>query len=368
MHAEVAEAVQGGGTTEAGAVQGSGTAEVGAVLGSGTAQALPRCVSSAETEAVDVDAMPKVKAAEGGGSQLLADAAGRICGGSAGVTGKMIAMEADAARLLAVAGAALPAGEVSVAPPKEAEAAEEECRARETEPAEAAWAYEENGVFPGRLFALDFTTSSEGQWEGKDGAAAAAAGVARCGVGGDGGGSTVGDARGSAAAGPRPVHSVVLVGLWDAVAAAGVDGGGTRRYGGNGFSVPEPTVMQRLQRGYVDGMHSVWAAVTHGITQDIHKVWGVNSGEGWQVVQMACTIRGPDLERDRSGNRKGGIIPLLCLSANPPCLPIALIYHKDIEDDARVVAMHQAAEIFEPETEMVYKYLQVKAGIESNLR
>eukprot|EP00955_Chlamydomonas_euryale_P000604 6726-Chlamydomonas_euryale.AAC.1 len=34
--------------------------------------------------------------------------------------------------------------------------------------------------------------------------------------------------------------------------------------------------------------------------------------------------------------------------------------HEGLEDDARVVRMHQAAEIFDPETEHVYKYLQVR--------
>ena len=32
---------------------------------------------------------------------------------------------------------------------------------------------------------------------------------------------------------------------------------------------------------------------------------------------------------------------------------------QDILNDERVIRMHQAAEIFDPETEMVYKYLQV---------
>ena len=30
-----------------------------------------------------------------------------------------------------------------------------------------------------------------------------------------------------------------------------------------------------------------------------------------------------------------------------------------MDNDKRVIAMHQAAEIFEPQTEMVYKFLQV---------
>lgn len=33
--------------------------------------------------------------------------------------------------------------------------------------------------------------------------------------------------------------------------------------------------------------------------------------------------------------------------------------YEGLEDDERVVAMHQAAEVFDPETEHVYKYLQV---------
>ena len=323
---EVAEAAQGSGTAEAGAVHGngtadagsvqsSGTAEVGAVHDSGTAQAIPRWVFSAEIEADDVDAMPEVKAAGGGASQLEAEA-GRS-GGTAGGIGKMSAMEVEAARLLAAAGAALRAGEGSGAP---REVEEEECRSGETRPGEeAAWAYEENGVF-GRVFAADagdsvtlgihssedmvlaagggdLTPSSEVQWEDKDaafGAAAAAAGDARGGaagdaggsVGGDVGGGAVGDAKGGTA-GSRPAHSVVLVGLWDAVAAAGsgADGGGTGRYGGHGFSAPEPTVLQRMQQGFVDGMHGVRVAVTHGVTQDIHEVWG---GEGGRDPARWC--------------------------------------------------------------------------------
>ena len=50
----------------------------------------------------------------------------------------------------------------------------------------------------------------------------------------------------------------------------------------------------------------------------------------------------------------------LCLKSLPPITHPSC--SQDILDDARVVAMHQAAEIFEPQTEMVYKYLQVMKG------
>ena len=33
---------------------------------------------------------------------------------------------------------------------------------------------------------------------------------------------------------------------------------------------------------------------------------------------------------------------------------------QDVDMDLEVLAMHQAAEIFEPKTEYVYKYLQVR--------
>lgn len=36
--------------------------------------------------------------------------------------------------------------------------------------------------------------------------------------------------------------------------------------------------------------------------------------------------------------------------------------HENLEDDHRMVAMHQAAEIFEPRAELVFKYLQVRGS------
>lgn len=41
--------------------------------------------------------------------------------------------------------------------------------------------------------------------------------------------------------------------------------------------------------------------------------------------------------------------------------------HENLEDDQRMVAMHQAAEIFEPRAELVFKYLQVRGGPGINL-
>ena len=52
----------------------------------------------------------------------------------------------------------------------------------------------------------------------------------------------------------------------------------------------------------------------------------------------------------------------LCFLA-PALTPSTCLPHlQGIETDERVVLMHQAAEIFEPQTEHVYKYLQVSAS------
>lgn len=80
---------------------------------------------------------------------------------------------------------------------------------------------------------------------------------------------------------------------------------------------------------------------------------GIENDEQVVLLHQAAEIFEPQTTFD---------MPWICSppsSSHPPRCHTRLPHLQGIENDERVVLMHQAAEIFEPQTEHVYKYLQV---------